>query len=124
MITPLGQFLDPLADKLLVGVALLGLVLIRDFPLWAALVIIGREFAISILRTAGLRRGRSMPATIHGKIKTALQVPMVLIWLMPRRGTMLTVQDVVMWLAVAFTVISGAQYLMRARGLLDRSQPS
>lgn len=124
MITPLGQFLDPLADKLLVGVALLGLVLIRDFPLWAALVIIGRELAISILRTAGLRRGRSMPATIHGKIKTALQVPMVLIWLMPRRGAMVTVQDVVMWLAVAFTVISGAQYLMRARRLLDRSQPT
>lgn len=117
-ITKLGQFLDPLADKLLVGAALLTLVAFRGFPIWAALVIAVREIAVSLLRTLGLRKGRSMPAGVPGKIKTAIQVPMVLLWLLPRRGGMLIAQDVAVWLAAGLTIWSGLHYLMQAGELL------
>lgn len=121
-VTRLGKFLDPLADKLLVGAALVTLVAFRGFPLWAALVIAIREVAVSLLRTAGLRRGRDMPASVPGKIKTAIQVPMVLLWLMPRRGAVLVAQDVAVWLAAAFTIWSGLQYLVKSGELLRRDE--
>ena len=121
-ITKLGQFLDPLADKLLVGAALLMLVIYRAFPEWAAVVIIVREVIVSILRSAGLKRGRSMPASLPGKIKTSIQIPMVLLWLLPRVGYVRQIQDVIVYLAVIATVVSGALYLTRAKHLLTPSE--
>lgn len=117
-VTALGQFLDPLADKLLVGAALVTLVMLRDFPAWAAIVIALREIAVSLLRSAALRRGRAMPASIFGKIKTATQIPTVMLWLFPRTGLLARIQDVAVVAAVALTLISGAQYFGRARSLL------
>ncbi|MGH2812252.1 MAG: CDP-diacylglycerol--glycerol-3-phosphate 3-phosphatidyltransferase, partial [Actinomycetota bacterium] len=117
-VTRLGQFLDPLADKLLVGAALFVLVALRDFPLWAAAVIVVREVAVSLLRVAALRRGRSLPASALGKIKTALQIPTVFVWLLPRADSLRLVQDVAVWVAVALTVLSGLQYFARAGTLL------
>ena len=120
-ITKLGQFLDPLADKLLVAAALFGLVVLRDLPAWVAIVIVVREVLVSALRTVGLRRGNSMPASFPGKVKTAIQIPMVLVWLMPRVGVVRTLQDVVMYLAVVLTVGSGVLYFMKAKQMLARS---
>lgn len=117
-VTPLGEVLDPLADKILVGAALVLLVWYRAFPLWAALVIAVREIAVSVLRSAALRRGRRMPASIQGKLKTALQIPMVIIWLFPPVGTAATIQQVALYVALTLTVVSGAAYLMKARRLL------
>jgi CDP-diacylglycerol---glycerol-3-phosphate 3-phosphatidyltransferase len=117
-ITKLGIFLDPLADKLLVGAALVVLVDLRSFPLWAAVVIVAREIVISLLRSAALRRGRSMPASKFGKLKTATQLPMVVAWVLPRSGWIAVTQDVLLVVAVAFTILSGAQYLLRVGELL------
>jgi CDP-diacylglycerol--glycerol-3-phosphate 3-phosphatidyltransferase len=117
-ITALGQFLDPLADKLLIGAALIALVALRQFPLWAATVIVIREIAVSVLRSLALRRGRSLPASRAGKIKTALQIPTVMVWLLPRRGLIEVFQNVSVIVAVVLTVFSGIQYLMRTRELL------
>lgn len=117
-ITPFGQFLDPLADKLLVGAALVTLVMLRGFPSWAAAVIAVREIAVSLLRSAALRRGRSMPASLSGKLKTATQIPTVMLWLFPRSGWVTPVQDAAVLVAVALTVISGIQYFARAKSLL------
>lgn len=119
-ITPLGQFLDPLADKLLIGAALVTLVMLREFPAWAAVVILMREVAVSLLRSAALRRGRSMPASIAGKIKTATQVPTVILWLFPRTGWVAGLQDVAVIVAVVLTVVSGVQYFAGAKTLLSR----
>lgn len=119
-VTALGQFIDPLADKLLVGAALVTLVVLRGFPAWAAIVIGLREGAVSLLRWAASRRGRSMPASLAGKIKTAIQIPMVLVWLLPRSGTVSVVQDVSVYVAVVLTVVSGAFYAGRHRELLAR----
>lgn len=87
MVTRLGQFLDPTADKLLVASALVVLVDLRRFPLWAALLIAAREVAVQILRTRIVQRGNDLPASAAGKLKTVLQVAMVSVWLLePRVG--------------------------------------
>jgi len=115
LITRLGQFLDPLADKLLIGAALVLLVVFREFPLWAAAVIGVREVAVSTLRSVAAKRGISIPASASGKAKTAIQVPMVVAWLLPRVGTTAMVQDVSMYAAVFLTVLSGLIFYARLR---------
>jgi CDP-diacylglycerol--glycerol-3-phosphate 3-phosphatidyltransferase len=113
-VTRLGQFLDPLADKLLVGAALVVLVATRGFPLWAALVIALREAAVQWLRTRIVAGGGTLPATPAAQLKTALQVAMVAWWLLPwsepNPGHWL-------WLAagVGATVWSGLDYAHAGR---------
>jgi len=115
-----GEWLDPLADKLLVGAALVALVAYRDFPLWAAVAIALREVIVAVLRSMAIRRDHSMPAAFAGKLKTAVQLPMVLAWLVPRHGVAVAVQDILVWVAVGLTIFSGAQYLAKSRELLSR----
>lgn len=127
VITPMGQFLDPLADKFLVLAALICMNLFRGFPVWATVVIVIREVAIVMLRSAAMRRGNSMPAAHHAKNKTALQLVMVLAWLFPRTGMLIPVQDVLLYAGVAITVYSGVRYGMMGRKLLtpaEGSQPA
>ena len=114
LITPLGQFLDPLADKLLVGAALVALVGTRDFPLWAALVIAVREVAVQFLRIDIVNKGGSLPASAAAKAKTFLQIVMVSWWLLPWND-----MNVGHWVSLAgalvTTVWSGLAYF-QARG--------
>lgn len=121
IITPLGQFLDPLADKILVGGALFALIAYRGFPIWAALVIAVREVAIVALRSAAMRRGNAMPAGRHAKNKTAVQLVMVLVWLFPRTGTMRVIQELSVYVAAAITVWSGLRYAVLSKQLLTPS---
>lgn len=108
-----GQFLDPLADKLLVGAALIVLVATRAFPLWAALVIAAREIAVQILRTRIVASGATLPASTAAKAKTFIQIGMVSWWLLPFDVS------VMHWLslaaALAATLWSGAEYFFYAR---------
>lgn len=118
IITRLGQFLDPLADKFLVGAALVALIIYRGFPAWAGVVIAIREIAIVALRSAAMRRGNSMPASKHAKYKTTVQLIMVLAWLVPPTGAVDTVQQVLVYVAVAVTVWSGLRYAVLGKQLL------
>lgn len=120
VITPTGQFLDPLADKFLVGAALIGLIAFKGFPVWAALVIAVREVAIVALRSAAMRRGNSMPAGKHAKYKTTVQLVMVLAWLFPRAGAWIVVQEFLLYVAVAITAYSGIRYGLMSGQLLTR----
>ena len=110
----IGKFLDPLADKLLVGVALVVLVDAHGFPLWAALVIAVREVAIQVLRIRVVNRGGDLPASFSAKAKTFSQLAMVGWWLLPwderNAGHWLLTA-----LALAVTVWSGAEYFLKAR---------
>ena len=124
VITPMGQFLDPLADKILVLAALLCMVGFRGFPVWATVIIVVREVAIVTLRSAAMKRGNSMPAAHHAKHKTALQLVMVLAWLFPRTGALIPVQDVLLYAGVAITVYSGVRYGMLGRKLLTPAKGS
>lgn len=114
LITPLGQFLDPLADKLLVGAALVALVATRGFPLWAALIIAVREVAVQILRIRIVNGGGVLPASAAAKAKTFLQIVMVSWWLLPWTDTNLGHW---VWLggALLTTVTSGAAYFRASR---------
>ncbi len=109
----LGEVLDPLADKLLVGTALYVLVATRDFPLWAALLIGVREVAVQVLRTHITRTGGAMPASSPAKLKTLLQVAMVSYWLLPL-GDPGIVHWVLMSVALAATLLTGAMYFTAA----------
>ena len=77
-ITPLGQVIDPLADKLLTSAALISLVQMDLAPAWMVAVIIGREFAVTALRSLAYARGVAMPASPLGKIKMVAQVVAIL----------------------------------------------
>ena len=109
-ITKVGEFLDPLADKLLVGAALFVLVDRRSFPLWAALVIGVREVVIQIWRIRVVNAGGRLPASRFAKLKTALQITMVSWWLLPWESTTVA-HYALMIAALAATVLSGLEYL-------------
>lgn len=110
LVSGLGQFLDPLADKLLVGVALVALASDRRMPWWAAGLILGRELAVSIWRVILARRGRAMPASRLGKLKTGSQILAVLLLTALDPGHIVALT--VLYVAVALTFLSAYGYLV------------
>jgi CDP-diacylglycerol---glycerol-3-phosphate 3-phosphatidyltransferase len=127
-ITTLGQFLDPLADKLLVATALIALVSMGRVAAWVATVIIVREIAVSVLRIVGVSQGVSIPADRYGKLKTVLQTVYVIYALVPTAdvanwlGVSQTVprviNDCLVAVVVVVTLWSGIRYFMNARGVI------
>ncbi len=127
-ITTLGQFLDPLADKLLVAAALIALVGQGRVTAWVAMVIIGREIAVSVLRIVGASQGVSIPADRYGKLKTVLQIVYVVYVLVPTESIARFIHvstDVAVGLewtlagvVVAVTLASGVRYFLNARGVI------
>lgn len=118
-----GAFLDPIADKVIVlgGMAALAA---RGDVLWLPVMIIAaREVVISAYRAAAGRRGISLPARQWGKVKTFLQFVAVGVVLLPWTAEWVGAQQAVLWLAVAFTVVSGLDILIygarEARSRID-----
>ena len=122
MVTSFGALMDPLADKLLITAALVSLVALYRLDAWVAMVIIAREFAVTGLRMLALEQGHLISASIWGKLKTTTQVAMVLalIWV-DRPATWV---DLLVYVTVAITVLSGADYFYRLRSLLDDERAS
>lgn len=113
-VTKLGIILDPLADKLLITAALICLVELGRIPGWIAIVILGREFAVSGLRAIKAEEGIIIPASKLGKIKTISQILAVLLIILesvyhPLKG----VGQWAMYIAVAITLISGVDYFYK-----------
>jgi CDP-diacylglycerol--glycerol-3-phosphate 3-phosphatidyltransferase len=127
-ITTLGQFLDPLADKLLIAAALIALVAQDRVAAWVAMVIIGREIAVSVLRIIGISQGVSIPADRYGKLKTVLQIVYVVYVLVPTAriaefihvstDVAVVIQWVLAVIVVIVTLASGVRYFMNARGVI------
>jgi CDP-diacylglycerol---glycerol-3-phosphate 3-phosphatidyltransferase len=127
-ITTLGQFLDPLADKLLIAAALIALVAQDRVAAWVAMVIIGREVAVSVLRIIGVSQGVSIPADKYGKLKTVLQIIYVVYVLVPTADiaefinvstdVALIIQWVLAVIVVIVTLASGVRYFLNARGVI------
>jgi len=111
-VTRAGQFLDPTADKLLLGAALVVLVAERSFPLWAALVLAAREILLQIYRTGIVRGGGDLPASTTAKIKTFSLTVMGGWWLLPWERP-----NIVHWIllgeAIIFSVVSAVEYYVR-----------
>jgi CDP-diacylglycerol---glycerol-3-phosphate 3-phosphatidyltransferase len=121
-ITTFGKLMDPLADKLLVTSALVSLVALDRLEAWVAMVIIAREFAVTGLRQLAVEQGHVVAASVWGKLKTAMQVAMVLVLIIVD-GRPLAV-DLLVYATVAVTVLSGADYFFGLRRLLaERARP-
>ena len=116
MVTAFGKLMDPLADKLLITAALVSLVALYRLDAWVAMVIIAREFAVTGLRMLAVEQGRVISASVWGKLKTITQVAMVLALIWVDRPAAWV--DVLIYATVAITVLSGADYFYRLRGLL------
>jgi CDP-diacylglycerol--glycerol-3-phosphate 3-phosphatidyltransferase len=115
MTTPTGIWLDPLSDKLLVSAAVISLVIVDRFPLWAAVIIVVREIAVTVLRIVRGSRGTSMPASNLGKAKTASQLVAVTLYLLPLGPSADGVKLAILIVAVVFTVLSGVDYFVHVR---------
>lgn len=116
MVTRWGKLMDPLADKLLVSAALISLVELQQMPGWAAMIIIGRELAVTGLRTFLAADGTVVPASFLGKLKTAAQiVAIVALFLQetPYEVKMFTFGNVATNAAIVLTIWSGAAYFNR-----------
>jgi len=116
--TRTGQWLDPLADKVLVVAPVLTLVALDRFPLWAAVVIIARELAVSGLRVLLGLRGRSLPASRGAKVKTLLQLLAIMLYILPLGPGASGLKLGVLATAVALTVYTGLRYAVEATAWL------
>ncbi len=120
-ITPLGQVIDPLADKLLTSAALISLVQMDLAQSWMVAVIIGREFAVTTLRSLAYARGVAMPASPLGKIKMVSQVVAILALILAH-GQMWPfyfIGQAALWVVVITALVSGADYFRRFNTILS-----
>jgi CDP-diacylglycerol--glycerol-3-phosphate 3-phosphatidyltransferase len=115
-VTQFGKLMDPLADKLLITSALVSLVALYRLDAWVAMVIIAREFAVTGLRMLAIEQGQVVSASVWGKLKTTTQVAMVLALIWVDRPAPWV--DILVYVTVAVTVLSGADYFYRLRGVL------
>jgi CDP-diacylglycerol--glycerol-3-phosphate 3-phosphatidyltransferase len=113
LVTDFGKLADPIADKALIGAALIGLSVLGDLAWWITVVIGVREVGVTLLRFAVLRHG-VIPAGRGGKLKTLVQSVGVGLLLLPLSGVVATAAQLVMLVAVALTVITGLDYVVQA----------
>lgn len=115
MVTTVGKFLDPLADKLLVLLALLILQEMQIVPLWSVFLIVAREFLVTGVRLLAVQKGIVIAAGQLGKAKTFVTlIAMTLIFI-----TLVDVGIVLYYIALALTVISGIEYFLRNREIFQ-----
>ncbi|MBK6763604.1 MAG: CDP-diacylglycerol--glycerol-3-phosphate 3-phosphatidyltransferase [Micrococcales bacterium] len=121
LVTTFGKVADPIADKALTGVALLGLSWLGELPWWITVVILGREITITLTRFIVIRHG-VIPASRGGKAKTVSQMLAILLYIVPVAGWVADIRGWVMLIAVALTVLTGIDYVARAVHLRRNSE--
>ena len=114
LVTDFGKIADPIADKALMTAAFVSLNITGVLPVWVTVVILIREFGITIWRMVMLRQGNVVPASKGGKLKTVLQTLAVTLYLFPLPSWMDLPTWIIMLLALAVTVVTGVQYLLDA----------
>src|SRR5438067_1792986 len=121
-VTTIGTLLDPIADKLLISAALISLVQVRVLPGWMAILIIGREFAVSGLRSIAAAEGYTIKASDLGKTKMFCQVVAISVMLLAaRHPAMRTPGLVLMWGVVFFAMASAVSYFGKFWHKVDES---
>ena len=113
MVTEFGKLADPIADKALIGAALIGLSMLGDLPWWVTVLILVREIGITVLRLAVIRGG-VIPASRGGKLKTLVQAVAIGLFILPLQGQWVTGAWVFMWAAIVLTVVTGVDYVVSA----------
>src|SRR5688572_14106394 len=114
-ITVMGQILDPLADKLLISATLISIVQLGLAPAWMVTVIIGREFAVTGLRSIAYARGLAMPASNLGKLKMVSQVVAILLLILgwERMPMLLLAGQAALWVVLVTALVSAFDYYRR-----------
>jgi CDP-diacylglycerol---glycerol-3-phosphate 3-phosphatidyltransferase len=125
-ITTLGQLMDPLADKLLITAALVSLVQMDLAPAWMVAVILGREFAVTVLRSIAYSRGVTIPASPLGKFKMASQVVAILLLILGRDHLQgfFVLGQVALWVVLIAAVVSGIDYYRRFSNIASNGKVS
>lgn len=114
LITNLGKFMDPLADKLLVAAALVAMVELGDLPSWAVITILSREFIITGFRVVAASQNIVIAAGSMGKVKTTVQMLMIIVVLLNIQTEIVRATGFALIIAaVALTVISGVEYIYK-----------
>ncbi|MEU9640052.1 CDP-diacylglycerol--glycerol-3-phosphate 3-phosphatidyltransferase [Streptomyces tendae] len=124
LVTDFGKIADPIADKAIMGAALICLSALGDLPWWVTSVILGRELGITVLRFVVIRYG-VIPASRGGKLKTLTQGIAVGMYVLALTGPLATLRFWVMAAAVVLTVATGLDYVkqaivLRRRGIAER----
>jgi CDP-diacylglycerol---glycerol-3-phosphate 3-phosphatidyltransferase len=120
-VTALGQMIDPLADKFLTSAAFISLVQMGLAPAWMVAVIIGREFAVTGLRSIAYTRNVTIPASPLGKVKMGSQVVAILLLILGSEHLQpfFALGQVALWIVVAVALVSAADYYLRFNRVLS-----
>jgi CDP-diacylglycerol--glycerol-3-phosphate 3-phosphatidyltransferase len=121
MVTNLGKFLDPLADKLLISAVLISLVEMQRLDAWVAVVIISREFAVTGLRLVAAAEGLVIAASKLGKWKTVFQIIAVASLILqnfPFETWHFPFATIMVWIAVIMTIVSGVEYFVKNKKVI------
>ena len=113
LVTNFGKFMDPLADKILVSSAMICLVALGRIPAGIVIIIIAREFIISGFRTLAADNGIVIAASYWGKFKTTFQMLMIIFMIVNFGGIFRIITIVLMWVALALTIISMMDYIAK-----------
>ena len=123
LVTNFGKFMDPLADKLLVCSAMICLIAIDRLAAWIVIIIIAREFIISGFRLIAVDNGVVIAASMWGKVKTVVQMVMIILLLLHLPFTAFQVlEQISIWLALVLTVVSLVDYLMKNKAVLKEQR--
>ena len=124
LVTDFGKIADPIADKALTGAALITLSVIGELPVWVTALILFRELGITALRFAVIRRG-VIAASQGGKLKTLLQIIAICLYVLPPSfGLPALIKEVVMGAALVVTLVTGADYVIRAVRMIRKPKPA
>ena len=116
MVTTLGKFLDPLADKLLIVTALIALIPAREIPVWMVIIIVGREIAITGLRGIAVSQDLIISASTLGKYKTVFEAASIFFLILDGSYFFINFRPiglVLLWVALGIAVISGVDYFRK-----------
>ncbi|MDP4119268.1 MAG: CDP-diacylglycerol--glycerol-3-phosphate 3-phosphatidyltransferase [Bacillota bacterium] len=127
LVSDFGKFMDPLADKLLVLAALSLLVYRGEISVWIMFIVVIRELTVTGLRLIAASNGRVIQAGMTGKIKTVIQMTVIILALVPwikdnilmvEAVGSVTVLDILMYIMVAITLVSGTEYIVRNKDVI------
>lgn len=122
-VTTLGKLLDPIADKLLISAAFISLVEMGLVPAWTVVIIIGREFAVSGLRSIAAAEGYAISASTLGKSKMAAQVTAISLLIvgskMPSQRLIQDLGTIMLWAVVVFSIVSMCEYFWKFWNQID-----
>lgn len=120
LVTTFGKIADPIADKALTGVALIGLSYLNELAWWITIVILVREVGVTLLRFWVIRHG-VIPASRGGKAKTVAELLAIFLYLLPLTGVLGSARAWVMAIALILAVLTGLDYVIRALKLRSKS---